>query len=164
MALGAQGRGANCGLLGSHGCAGDAASRASLAGGFGGVGVRDLPSRGMAGSRQLIDAQFDAKKVPVAAVNFCRRSLLGRRGRIRFSRRIRGRYVIYRMYPERKVVWMTVTTFTARTDSAVHHPDSGRARMAGSADGLAGADGAVACGFDAGEFVARAAAGLAGGV
>jgi len=45
---------------------------------------------GWLGSRQLIDAQFDAKKVPVAAVNFLQTEFAGRRGRIRFSRRIRG--------------------------------------------------------------------------
>ncbi len=60
---------------------------------------------GWLGSRQLIDAQFDAKKVPVAAVNFLQTEFAGKAGTDPvFSTDSWGGYVIYRMYPERKVV------------------------------------------------------------
>jgi len=74
---------------------------------------------GWLGSRQLIHAQFDAKKVPVAAVNFLQKESMGEQPIIVtnalpnnthvFSTDAWGGYLIYRMnpgrmYPERKVV------------------------------------------------------------
>jgi hypothetical protein len=61
---------------------------------------------GWLGSRQLIHAQFDPKKVPVAAVNFLQRENLEEPPVTEpvFSTDAWGGYLIYRMYPERKVV------------------------------------------------------------
>jgi hypothetical protein len=64
---------------------------------------------GWLGSRQLIRAQFDPKKVPVAAVNFLQSELQNSKDKQPstepvFSTDTWGGYLIYRMYPERKVV------------------------------------------------------------
>jgi hypothetical protein len=61
---------------------------------------------GWLGSRQLIHAQFDPKKVPVAAVSFLQSELQGKQPSTEpvFSTDAWGGYLIYRMYPERKVV------------------------------------------------------------
>jgi hypothetical protein len=56
---------------------------------------------GEIGSRQLIHAQFDAKKVPVAAVDFLQKQ---DGAEPIFSNDAWGGYLIYRMYPQRKVV------------------------------------------------------------
>ncbi len=61
---------------------------------------------GWLGSRQLIHAQFDARKMPVAAVNFLRKENVYERpvaGPV-FSTDAWGGFLIYRMYPDRKVV------------------------------------------------------------
>jgi ABC-type multidrug transport system fused ATPase/permease subunit len=61
---------------------------------------------GWLGSRQLIHAQFDVRKMPVAAVNFLQKEFVGNQpstGPV-FSTDAWGGYLIYRMYPERKVV------------------------------------------------------------
>jgi hypothetical protein len=61
---------------------------------------------GRLGSRQLIDAHFDPQKMPVAAVTFLQEEPQGRQP-IRepvFSTDSWGGYLIYRIYPERKVV------------------------------------------------------------
>ncbi len=66
---------------------------------------------GRLGSRQLIHAQFDPRKMPVAAVTFLREELQGKQASTEpvFSIDSWGGYLIYRMnpgrpYPERKVV------------------------------------------------------------
>jgi hypothetical protein len=61
---------------------------------------------GWMGSRQLIHAQFDPKKVPVAAVNFLQQENLYEPPVTEpvFSTDSWGGYLIYRMYPERQVV------------------------------------------------------------
>ena len=66
---------------------------------------------GWLGSRQLIHAQliqahFDPKKMPVAAVNFLQKEFVGKQPSAEpvFSTDAWGGYLIYRMYPERKVV------------------------------------------------------------
>ncbi len=60
---------------------------------------------GWLGSRQLIHAQFDPKKMPVAAVTFLETEFDGKAGTEPvFSTDAWGGYLIYRMYPERKVV------------------------------------------------------------
>jgi hypothetical protein len=61
---------------------------------------------GWHGSRQLIHAQFDPKKMPVAAVNFLQKEFMGNQPSTEpvFSTDAWGGYLIYRMYPERKVV------------------------------------------------------------
>ena len=61
---------------------------------------------GWLGSRQLIQAQFDAQKVPVAAVNFLQQEFQGKQPSTEpvFSTDAWGGYLIYRLYPERKVV------------------------------------------------------------
>ena len=61
---------------------------------------------GWLGSWQLIHAQFDPKKVPVAAVNFLQKEFLGNQPSTQpvFSTDAWGGYLIYRLYPERKVV------------------------------------------------------------
>jgi ABC-type multidrug transport system fused ATPase/permease subunit len=69
---------------------------------------------GWLGSRQLIHAQFDPKKMPVAAVNFLQRESLGEQPIVLtnalpnnapiFSTDAWGGYLIYSMYPARKVV------------------------------------------------------------
>ena len=69
---------------------------------------------GWLGSRQLIHAQFDAKKLPVAAVNFLQKEFQDSQDSKNkdkqpsaepvFSTDAWGGYLIYRMYPERKVV------------------------------------------------------------
>jgi hypothetical protein len=69
---------------------------------------------GWLGSRQLINAQFDPKKVPVAAVNYLQKESAGNQPIVLtnalpnnapiFSTDAWGGYLIYRMYPERKVV------------------------------------------------------------
>jgi hypothetical protein len=61
---------------------------------------------GWLGSRQLIHAQFDPKKVPVAAVNFLQKEFLGNQPSTQpvFSTDAWGGYLIYVMYPDRKVV------------------------------------------------------------
>jgi hypothetical protein len=60
---------------------------------------------GWLGSRQLIHAQFDPKKMPVAAVNFLQTEFDGKAGTEPvFSTDAWGGYLIYRMYPDRKVV------------------------------------------------------------
>ncbi|MGA7293615.1 MAG: hypothetical protein WBW85_13840 [Terriglobales bacterium] len=61
---------------------------------------------GWLGSHQVIHARFDPKKVPVAAVDFLQKELPGSRlgaGPI-FSTDSWGGYLIYRLYPERKVL------------------------------------------------------------
>jgi hypothetical protein len=66
---------------------------------------------GWLGSRQLIHAQFDPKKMPVAAVNFLQKEFTGNQPSTEpvFSTDAWGGYLIYRMnlgrlHPERKVV------------------------------------------------------------
>jgi hypothetical protein len=61
---------------------------------------------GRLGSRQIIQATFDPKKVPVAAVNFLQRENLEKPPVTEpvFSTDSWGGYLIYRMYPWRKVV------------------------------------------------------------
>jgi len=61
---------------------------------------------GWLGSRQLIRAQFDPKKVPVAAVTFLQKENVYDPPVTEsvFSTDAWGGYLIYRLYPERKVV------------------------------------------------------------
>ncbi len=64
---------------------------------------------GWLGSRQFIHAQFDPRKVPVAAVTFLQEELQGEAPNAHpnapvFSTDAWGGYLIYRMYPDRKVV------------------------------------------------------------
>ncbi len=64
---------------------------------------------GWLGSRQLIHAQFDPKKLPVAAVTFLQKEFQDSQEKQAsaepvFSTDAWGGYLIYRMYPERKVV------------------------------------------------------------
>jgi len=61
---------------------------------------------GWLGSRHLIHAQFDPKKVPVEAVNFLQRESVGEQPSTEpvFSTDAWGGYLIYVMYPDRKVV------------------------------------------------------------
>jgi hypothetical protein len=61
---------------------------------------------GWLGSRQLIHAQFDPQKVPVAAVDFLQKESLEEPAVTEpvFSTDAWGGYLIYRMYPERKVI------------------------------------------------------------
>jgi hypothetical protein len=61
---------------------------------------------GWLGSRQVIQAQFDPRKMPVAAVTFLQSELRGNQPSMEpvFSTDAWGGYLIYRMYPERKVV------------------------------------------------------------
>ena len=61
---------------------------------------------GWLGSRQLIHAQFDPQKVPVAAVTFLQSELQGKQPSTEpvFSTDAWGGYLIYRVYPRRKVV------------------------------------------------------------
>ncbi|MGA2358213.1 MAG: hypothetical protein ABSF66_04380 [Terriglobales bacterium] len=66
---------------------------------------------GWLGSRQLIHAQFDPKKVPAAAVTFLQQEFQDSKNKDKqpttepvFSTDSWGGYLIYRMYPERKVV------------------------------------------------------------
>ena len=61
---------------------------------------------GRLGSRQLIDAHFDPKKMPVEAVTFLLNETAGTQTGAEpvFSTDTWGGYLIYRMYPERKVV------------------------------------------------------------
>jgi hypothetical protein len=61
---------------------------------------------GWLGSRQLIHAQFDSKKMPVEAVTFLQKEFQGKRPSTEpvFSIDGWGGYLIYSMYPERKVV------------------------------------------------------------
>jgi hypothetical protein len=63
------------------------------------------------GSRQLIHAQFDPKKMPVAAVNFLQKEFQESKNKDKqasaepvFSTDAWGGYLIYKIYPERKVV------------------------------------------------------------
>jgi hypothetical protein len=64
---------------------------------------------GWLGSRQLIHSEFDPEKMPVAGVNFLQDEARSE-GRLKqgqppvFSTDSWGGYLIYRMYPERKVV------------------------------------------------------------
>lgn len=61
---------------------------------------------GWLGSRQLIHARFDPQKMPVAAVTFLQKESQGSAPNSDpvFSTDAWGGYLIYRMYPERKVV------------------------------------------------------------
>src|SRR6266404_4081412 len=60
---------------------------------------------GWVGSRQLIQAEFDPKKMPVAAVSFLQKESQGKLSTEPvFSTDAWGGYLIYSMYPERKVV------------------------------------------------------------
>jgi hypothetical protein len=61
---------------------------------------------GWLGSRQLIHAQFDPQRVPVEAVTFLQREFEGKQPSTEpvFSTDAWGGYLIYRMYPERRVV------------------------------------------------------------
>ncbi len=61
---------------------------------------------GWLGSRQLIQAEFDPKKMPVAAVTFLQKEFEGKQPSTEpvFSTDAWGGYLIYRMNPERKVV------------------------------------------------------------
>jgi len=61
---------------------------------------------GWLGSRQLMHAQFDTQKMPVAAVTFLQQEFQGEQPSTEpvFSTDAWGGYLIYRMYPERKVV------------------------------------------------------------
>ncbi len=61
---------------------------------------------GWLGSRQLLHAQFDPRKVPVAAANFLLEESAGKQPNVQpiFSTDSWGGYLIYVMYPNRKVV------------------------------------------------------------
>ena len=61
---------------------------------------------GWLGPRQLIHAHFYPEKVPVAAVTFLQKEFQGKQSGTEpvFSTDAWGGYLIYRMYPERKVV------------------------------------------------------------
>ncbi len=61
---------------------------------------------GWLGSRQLIHAQFDPQRVPVAAVTLLQKEFEGKQPNTEpvFSTDAWGGYLIYRLYPERKVV------------------------------------------------------------
>jgi hypothetical protein len=62
---------------------------------------------GWLGSRQLIHAEFDPKKMPAAAVNFLQQeNIAGKQASAEpiFSTDAWGGYLIYRMFPERKVI------------------------------------------------------------
>jgi hypothetical protein len=61
---------------------------------------------GWLGSWQLIHAQFDPQKMPVAAVTFLQGEVVGKQASAEpvFSTDGWGGYLIYRMYPERKVM------------------------------------------------------------
>jgi hypothetical protein len=61
---------------------------------------------GWLGSRQLIHAQFDPQRVPVAAATFLQKEFEGKQPSTEpvFSTDAWGGYLIYRMYLERKVV------------------------------------------------------------
>lgn len=61
---------------------------------------------GELGSRRLIHAQFDPQKVPVAAVTFLQKKFAGKQPSAQpvFSTDSWGGYLIYRLWPERKVV------------------------------------------------------------
>jgi len=61
---------------------------------------------GRLGSRQLLQAQFDLRKMPVAAVNFLQQENVGEPPVTEpvFSTDAWGGYLIYVMYPDRKVV------------------------------------------------------------
>jgi len=61
---------------------------------------------GWLGSRQLIQAEFDPKKMPVAAVTFLQKEFEGKQPSTEpvFSTDAWGGHLIYRMYPERKVL------------------------------------------------------------
>ena len=61
---------------------------------------------GWLGSRQLIKAEFDPKKMPVAAVTFLQKESRGTQPSREpvFSTDAWGGYLIYRLYPERRVV------------------------------------------------------------
>jgi hypothetical protein len=61
---------------------------------------------GWIGSRQLLHAQFDPKKMPVAAVNYLQQESKGKQSSNApiFSTDAWGGYLIYELYPERKVV------------------------------------------------------------
>jgi hypothetical protein len=61
---------------------------------------------GWLGSRQLIHAEFDPQKLPVAAVSFLENEVGGKQPNAEpvFSTDSWGGYLIYRMYPARKVV------------------------------------------------------------
>jgi hypothetical protein len=61
---------------------------------------------GWLGSRQLVHAQFDPQRMPVEAVNFLERENVAEPPVTEpvFSTDAWGGYLIYRMYPERKVV------------------------------------------------------------
>lgn len=61
---------------------------------------------GWLGSRQLLHAQFDPRRVPVAAVAFLQKEIQGGHPSTEpvFSTDAWAGYLIYRMYPERKVV------------------------------------------------------------
>jgi hypothetical protein len=61
---------------------------------------------GWLGARQLIHAKFDPQKVPVAAVSFLQNDIKGQQWSTApvFSTDAWGGYLIYRMYPKRKVV------------------------------------------------------------
>ncbi len=123
---------------------------------------------GWLGSRQLIHAQFDPKKMPVAAVNFLQERTLEEASRVTepvFSTDAWGGYLIYRMYPERKVVvddrhdlygsdrirqYLILTQAEPGWQSVLKR--------------LADSHGALAHRFDAGQPAPRTAAGLAGGL
>jgi hypothetical protein len=61
---------------------------------------------GWLGSRQVIHAQFDPQRMPVAAVNFLQAELAGTQVGAEpvFSTDAWGGYLIYRLYPSRRVV------------------------------------------------------------
>jgi hypothetical protein len=61
---------------------------------------------GWLGSRQLMHAQFDPEKMPAAAVNFLQQDSAGQQGKAVpiFSTDAWGGYLIYRIFPDRKVV------------------------------------------------------------
>ena len=59
---------------------------------------------GWLGSRQLINAQFDPKRVPAEAVSFLEREAGGNPASPVFSTDAWGGYLIYRMYPQRQVI------------------------------------------------------------
>jgi len=61
---------------------------------------------GWLGSRQLIHARFDPQKIPVAAATFLQQETQAKPPRTEpvFSTDAWGGYLIYRIYPERKVV------------------------------------------------------------
>ena len=122
---------------------------------------------GWLGSRQLIHAQFDPQKMPVAAVTFLQKEFAGKQPSTEpvFSTDAWGGYLIYRMYPERKVVvddrHDLYGSGRIRQYLILTQAEPGWRRRAGR---VADSDGALAHRLDASQSAARTSAGLAGGL